>query len=302
MKRRLEPNLDTEPPCGLPGELWKQHIIPDHRTWVAMDRHFITLRSLRCACVWFARHIDIHDRRAHDHFWPNVERWAKKGRADALCALEWPTYRTVMLARYGSMNYSYGRAGAALARRGDVQTLMVMARHGGEYWTLWLVDAIKAGHVEMLKTLYTSGLRRVDSECEFGHMLPRYTAIECNRLDMLRIVDKYSIGEEPISKRYKSVAIKEHRDFALLQYIGVTPQMLQKHARSALVWHNDYAHIEYILDHYWTQRPTRGTHTRGQRLRALLTDDVLREECKYINTRTWAEGMGVVYDEIKTVT
>lgn len=298
MKRRLESNLDTDPPCGLPGELWEHHIIPPHASWMDVRHQFITLRSLRCTCVWFARHITLRaEHTAHELFWPNVEHYALENRTDALRALEWPTHPHVSLTTgYNSKNYSYGRAGQHLAQRGDVETLMVMARHGGEYWTLWATEAIKLGHFAMLEALYTSGLRCIDSKYEFGHGSPRFECIEHNRLDMLRLVDTYT-KEEPRSKRFRTLAIQNHCDAALLRYLGVTPARLQSGAHRALVWENDYAHVEYILDHYWTQRPTRAIQTRAQRLCALLTERVLREECKYGNTWRWAEAIGYVYKE-----
>ncbi len=297
MKRRLESNLDTDPPCGLPSELWEHHIVPRHASWRDMQKHFITMRSLRCTCVWFARHIALRtEHTAHALFWPNVEYYAKKDRADILRALEWPTHPRVMLTTgYGSENYSYGRAGSTLARRGDVETLMVLARHGGEYWTRWVVDGIEMGHIAVLEALYASGLRYMASESTFIHDSPRVMAIVKNRLDMLRIVDKIDT-RTPVSSAYKSMAIKHHCDRALLDYIGVTPKDLRARAWYVLGWTNDYAHIEYILDHYWTQRPTRATQTRAQRLCALVTKRLLYNECKYINTRNWAESMGVVFD------
>src|SRR5688572_28327418 len=160
-----------------------QEIVPRHQSRQQCDKHFITLCMLRFTCKWFARHITLPAHRtAHEHFWPCVERFARKGYP--LRTIEWPTHPRVMLSGYAGPNYSYGRAGGHLAKRGDHDALMDMARHGGGYWTFWLYKAAKHGHGAVLEALYTSGLKCFGSEYTFYHDIPAVVAVDKNRLDM----------------------------------------------------------------------------------------------------------------------
>jgi len=292
MKRVLEPDLDTDPPCGLPAELWSQEIIPNHRYWFDLSDYFLTLRSLRLTCRWFSRHINIPAyHTAHDHFWPAVEQYAKEGYTSALRQLDWPTHPNVLLSGYSGPNYSYGRAGSELVKRGDLETLMIMARHGGEIWSLWMYKAVKHGHVDILAALYTSGLRHKSMEHLVPHQSALITAVRVNRLDMVRIMHVHTARDQ-IPTVLTTLAIEWHCDMRVLRCLGVDDIKLRASAVRALLRRN-YAHVEYVIDHYWTQRVTRTTTTRAQRICTLL-GRVLKLRYREEDTcRTWADGLGL---------
>jgi hypothetical protein len=196
-------------------------------------------------CTWFARHITIDaDYTCHEYFWPCVEQYAKAGHVAMLRALDWPTHPNVLLSGYTGRNYSYARAGAVLAKRGDVETLMIMARHGGEYWSYWVYKAAKAGHGALIQVLYGSGLPHHDSVFGYGHERPFNVAVRKNRLDILRILGSH---EKEDKTAYLNLAIEFHCDLSVLQYLGVTPAQLRSNARWTVGINKLFEHATYIL-------------------------------------------------------
>jgi len=300
MKRRLERDYDTsDPPCGLPGELWLQHILPDYRAHYMVNKRFITLRALRLTCKWFSTHIwtDFYWRLTHEHFWPSVEHCARKGYTSLLRQLDWPTHPRVVLSGYISENFSYGRAGGVLAKKGDVETLMLMARRYDEVWTYWVYKAVKHGHMNVLEALYASGIKRVNSENLFGHTYAPLFAISCGRIAMLRLMATY----EPDVRTNKDVwlcVIRAHVNVDVLQFLQVTPKFLRIEACSAIMWQEDFAHAAYILDHYCHQRETRTMPTRARRIEEFLGRKWLDRQCyKGCALGEWLLSQGVVMDK-----
>jgi hypothetical protein len=201
-----------EPPCGLPAEIWKEEILERHLhihfahnkdggLFFVVDEAFLYIRSLRLTCKWFAQHCRIvawsYGYQTKTAFWPAVEEFIKLGYRDFLFKLDWPTHRGCCIQRgYDGPNWSFGRAGNAAAKQGDVDLVRLLMIHGQEWWTHWLAKAIKHQRravIALLLPEIESGIkiRGICDDYIFGHEPLLNLAIEAHDFETLKVLTRY---------------------------------------------------------------------------------------------------------------